>query len=614
MASSSGLGSAAVPGSTPATSVSRQEASQLVRQVNRLLNRQLSLVCQVNGIKSTGIKAELQNRIANRESLRLHPAHTCTALQPCPKLPHFCLTSISLSSFQPRHCITSSACALFFAPPPKPHLRLPSSLNHTTDLVACSTVIEEAVIAQDAVRFHQIRQSVQNVISNVHTGSPARHSHTSSPHSPHAHTLQTPMAFANNYSRDANAGRPSHRPVPTSRPSVSFKQSPFYKIEAALSDVHVCDAMSQHRNSVTVPLKLNDHPALQKCINEKSHRVMVFCAGDNIGMQDIAFPHQSELRVNTEDIKANLRGLKNKPGSTRPVDVTNKLRLKHNYTNNLEFTYALTNKAAAILLTRGAVQKFFLVVNLCKVTTVEELATRISDGKRIPIQSVLQEFNEKAQDPDVVATSQVLSLKCPLSYMRLDLPCRGLSCAHIQCFDATSYLQLQEQGPQWLCPICNKSAPFEQLAVDEYVKEILSKTPKSLETVTIEPNGKWHIKTSDDEREKQFGSQGQHSQFDAYDDDDDDDLEISEVNIIGRRLETPKNTTSSTGTPVSAGPRGMASISNKRPAPTVIDLTSLSSDDDNDVVQRPAKRQHIGTNGFHSSPDNLDFLSTGYPS
>ena len=75
--------------------------------------------------------------------------------------------------------------------------------------------------------------------------------------------------------------------------------------------------------------------------------------------------------------------------------------------------------------------------------------------------------NKKAMDPDVVAVSQVLSLKCPLSYMRLEVPCRGTQCSHIQSFDATSYLQLQEQGPQWVCPICNKPVPFEQLAVDE---------------------------------------------------------------------------------------------------------------------------------------------------
>lgn len=118
-----------------------------------------------------------------------------------------------------------------------------------------------------------------------------------------------------------------------------------------------------------------------------------------------------------------------------------------------------------------------------------ELVSVISTRQRIPKDSVIAEsecssprpyatwsaaetanskaVNKKAMDPDVVAVSQVLSLKCPLSYMRLDVPCRGTQCSHIQCFDATSYLQLQEQGPQWLCPICNKSVPFEQLAVDE---------------------------------------------------------------------------------------------------------------------------------------------------
>lgn len=129
-------------------------------------------------------------------------------------------------------------------------------------------------------------------------------------------------------------------------------------------------------------------------------------------------------------------------------------------------------------------QKFHLIINLCKITSVPELVTTISSRRKISEESVISErksctsvasrqlltrwrvVNKTAQDPDVVATSQVLSLKCPLSYMRLEVPCRSLSCTHLQCFDATSYLQLQEQGPQWLCPICNKSAPFDQLAVD----------------------------------------------------------------------------------------------------------------------------------------------------
>lgn len=73
----------------------------------------------------------------------------------------------------------------------------------------------------------------------------------------------------------------------------------------------------------------------------------------------------------------------------------------------------------------------------------------------------------KANDPDLVATSTVMSLKDPLSRARMTLPCRSTVCTHNQCFDAKSFLQLQEQAPTWTCPVCNKSISFEALAVDQ---------------------------------------------------------------------------------------------------------------------------------------------------
>ena len=90
-------------------------------------------------------------------------------------------------------------------------------------------------------------------------------------------------------------------------------------------------------------------------------------------------------------------------------------------------------------------------------------------ASRLLILADLTAVASKNSEPDIEATSQKLSLKCPITYMRLGLPCRATTCTHIQCFDAASYLQLQEQGPQWICPICEKPAPFESLAVDEYV-------------------------------------------------------------------------------------------------------------------------------------------------
>lgn len=93
-----------------------------------------------------------------------------------------------------------------------------------------------------------------------------------------------------------------------------------------------------------VKIRLTDTPFLSKCLEDSSYKVMIFSAAEGSGLQDIAFPHQSELKINGGDFKANLRGLKNKPGSTKPVDITTALRLKASYTNSIEFTYALTHK------------------------------------------------------------------------------------------------------------------------------------------------------------------------------------------------------------------------------------------------------------------------------
>jgi E3 SUMO-protein ligase PIAS1 len=62
---------------------------------------------------------------------------------------------------------------------------------------------------------------------------------------------------------------------------------------------------------------------------------------------DVAFPQQIEVRINGDEVKANYKGLKNKPGSTRPADITKFIRLTPaNYPNKLVVTYALTSKAS----------------------------------------------------------------------------------------------------------------------------------------------------------------------------------------------------------------------------------------------------------------------------
>ncbi|KAK3356979.1 PINIT domain-containing protein [Lasiosphaeria hispida] len=470
-------------------------------------------------------------------------------------------------------------------------------------------LIDDCIAQNDSQRYREIYQSVCNVPAPSGSA-PAMPSQP--PYYPpnSAHTPSQPRFGGASYSppgaasyspgngyRPANtvplpASTPSSasRPLPRPRllnlapPAFQYKQSPFFEVKYQLTEVKTCEVMAAHRNSVSLTLSAQD---IEQCVADKTMRVMVFCASGNTGVQDIAFPHQSEMKVNTAEVKANLRGLKNKPGSTRPVDITDYLRMKpSNYANKIDFTYALTSK------------RFYLCLYVCKATPVEALVGKIQ--KKIRTETVISEITKKASDPDVIATSQNLSLKCPLTYMRLNLPCRGLSCSHIQCFDATSYLQLQEQGPQWICPICNKSAPFDQLAVDEYVREILANTSDSTEQVTIEPDGEWAVPGA----RKMIEPKTHESNLV-----DDDDLVVSSVSKSAN-FHTPTPTRAATsiafpnhnyGTPTNLNgasrDSSMAARSgSKRPAPEVIDLTG--SDDEEEDQYRPVKRANLGQNGY----------------
>jgi E3 SUMO-protein ligase PIAS1 len=197
----------------------------------------------------------------------------------------------------------------------------------------------------------------------------------------------------------------------------------------------------------------------------------------------------------------------------------------------------------------------------------------------------------KAEDPDeIVATSTVLSLKDPVGYTRITTPCRGTGCSHIQCFDVKYYLELQEQAPTWICPICQKHAPWESLALDQYVNDILNLTSKGVEAVIVEPNGSWHLQNQADAAN---GRPKNPTPSDDDDDDDDDDLvEIrNDTTLQPPRLETltphsvrtpPLSFREESSAPSTSRP---SANPNKRPR-DVIDLT-LSDDEDGPSSKAP---------------------------
>ncbi|CAL8583086.1 E3 SUMO-protein ligase pli1 [Xanthoria parietina] len=379
--------------------------------------------------------------------------------------------------------------------------------------------------------------------------------------------------------------------LPGSSTRPIFKDSPFYTILQHLTPVQECKVREATRDTIECKIILKPDVA-DKLVSEPDLRVMIFCASEPIShfsKVDVAFPHQVEIKVNLDEVKANLRGLKNRAGSTRPADITNLLRKRAYYENSMTLTYALTHK------------KFYFVVNLVRQHPVEELVAKLKSGKTISKDQVIREMISKAQDSDVQAIGSIISLKCPLSTLRIDVPCRSTVCTHNQCFDATSFLQLQEQAPTWTCPVCNKTVSFEALEIDLYVDDILKLTPKTIDQVTVEPDGKWS-------RISEHGARPKPGHDSS--DDDEDLVEIKDPPRVTAVKNGMANGSISMRTPPTSSREQSAtssvpppSIGTKRSVSAVIDLTS---DDEEENPRHPKKSATPAylTTPTYSSPGN----------
>ncbi|KAE8448016.1 hypothetical protein EG329_009939 [Mollisiaceae sp. DMI_Dod_QoI] len=127
-----------------------------------------------------------------------------------------------------------------------------------------------------------------------------------------------------------------------------FKPSPFYHLQSQVGKIKTLNAMPERTGTVTLHITAAETPLIREILSDESLRVMIFCAAPGnqcSNPQDVAFPHSSRVIVNGNEIKANLRGIIGKPGSTKPVDVTHELRFHSPfYRNEIELVYEFTKK------------------------------------------------------------------------------------------------------------------------------------------------------------------------------------------------------------------------------------------------------------------------------
>ncbi|CAD6186158.1 unnamed protein product [Caenorhabditis auriculariae] len=148
-----------------------------------------------------------------------------------------------------------------------------------------------------------------------------------------------------------------------------------------------------------------------------------------------------------------------------------------------------------------------------------------------------------------------ISLLCPLSKTRMELPARCRDCTHLQCFDLNMYLQMNEKRPTWKCAVCSQTAAYDRLIIDEYFSDVLKAVHSSTSEVELKKDGSYEVCKVES----------------ASDDDDDND--------DGNSRPTSRNPNVSN----SGGPSTSSAVQ---------DIIVLSDSDDDDV--REAVRQSVG--------------------
>ncbi|KAM4893282.1 E3 SUMO-protein ligase PIAS1 isoform 4-T5 [Sylvia borin] len=212
-----------------------------------------------------------------------------------------------------------------------------------------------------------------------------------------------------------------------------------------------------------------------------------FCLSETSCPQEDHFPPNLCVKVNGKPcslpgyLPPTKNGVEPKRPS-RPINITSLVRLSTTVPNTIVVSWTAE-------IGRNYSMAVYLVKQLSSTVLLQRLRAK---GIRNPDHSRALIKEKLTADPDseIATTSLRVSLLCPLGKMRLTIPCRALTCSHLQCFDATLYIQMNEKKPTWVCPVCDKKAPYEHLIIDGLFMEIL-KFCTDCDEIQFKEDGSW---------------------------------------------------------------------------------------------------------------------------
>ncbi|XP_071208143.1 E3 SUMO-protein ligase PIAS2-like isoform X1 [Salvelinus alpinus] len=292
--------------------------------------------------------------------------------------------------------------------------------------------------------------------------------------------------------------------IPPVHPDVQMKSLPFYDVLDILvkpSSLGQClsgaSTVQRYHQEKYFIFALTPQQVREVCISRdflpggrRDYMVQIqlrFCLSETSCPQEDNYPNSLCIKVNGKLFPLPgyapppKNGVEQKrPG--RPLNITSLVRLSSAVPNQISVTWA-----AEIGKTYS--MSVYLVRQLTSPLLLQRLRMK---GIRNPDHSRALIKEKLTADPDseIATTSLRVSLMCPLGKMRLTVPCRAVTCSHLQCFDAALYLQMNEKKPTWVCPVCDKKAPYESLIIDGLFMEILNDC-SDVDEIKFQEDGTW---------------------------------------------------------------------------------------------------------------------------
>ena len=168
----------------------------------------------------------------------------------------------------------------------------------------------------------------------------------------------------------------------------------------------------------------------------------------------------------------------------KPIDLSPLCKLSPSNNNIVKVKWAADqSKAWAVFIE--------YVEKLSPQYLLEKLVQKGTRQSEFTRELIKKKLNDEGDE--IATTNLKVTVACPLGKMRMTTPCRPTTCDHLQCFDASLFLQMNERKPTWKCPVCESPALYDNLMVDGYFLDVIKskELPEEENEIILNQDGSW---------------------------------------------------------------------------------------------------------------------------